>query len=508
MKKHLLLIILLLFSFGTIAQNRQQQMVDSLLVKIREFHQQAEFVPQLETSLKVLEIANSSKYDTGIAKAHFFAADALVNIGLFKEGFKHLKSIESTEYYNENVLMQTEIHWVRGRTYLKLGLPQQAIREFYLQLACTKHLENKMHQKRTNLNTYANLITAFDQLEQLDSMQKYCQFQLEYLSDFDKKEEKYMYLGLYNALGDLYTRKRDFGKAEYYLNQSLELIEKFNISIFYNTYTFLGNLEEKKLKPEKALYYYEKGLANAKDVGNREEIRNDYKFLADYCRTYKLGENKAKEYELAFVLLNDSLEDENRKIIDVVLNQVLNEKDKESEAKVSKSVRISIFTLLLLLVAISFFVWRSKHNRKVLLQKEDALQETETVNRELTEQIGENKFNNLIELAKSNNPEFLTLFTELYPQFIEALKSRDSNLRSTELEFCAMAFLNFSTKNIAEYTFVTIRAVQVRKNRLRKKFDIPSDADFNNWMRNQISPYQLAKGDDKLRHDDREIIKY
>ncbi|MNH93352.1 hypothetical protein D3C73_459520 [compost metagenome] len=116
-------------------------------------------------------------------------------------------------------------------------------------------------------------------------------------------------------------------------------------------------------------------------------------------------------------------------------------------------------------------------------QKEDALQETESINKELTEQIGENKFNNLIELAKSNNPEFLTLFTELYPQFIQALKSLDSNLRSTELEFCAMAFLNFSTKNIAEYTFVTIRAVQIRKNRLRKKFEIPSDADFNNWMR-------------------------
>jgi hypothetical protein len=40
-----------------------------------------------------------------------------------------------------------------------------------------------------------------------------------------------------------------------------------------------------------------------------------------------------------------------------------------------------------------------------------------------------------------------------------------------------------STKNIAEYTFVTIRAVQIRKNRLCKKFEIPSDADFNNWMR-------------------------
>ncbi|MGE8380244.1 MAG: hypothetical protein ACN6PN_17880 [Sphingobacterium sp.] len=59
----------------------------------------------------------------------------------------------------------------------------------------------------------------------------------------------------------------------------------------------------------------------------------------------------------------------------------------------------------------------------------------------------------------------------------------DTKIRTTELEFCAMAFLNFSTKNIAEYTYETICAVQIRKNRLRKKFEIPSDEDFNNWMR-------------------------
>ncbi|CAM3758476.1 HTH luxR-type domain-containing protein [Sphingobacterium prati] len=184
--------------------------------------------------------------------------------------------------------------------------------------------------------------------------------------------------------------------------------------------------------------------------------------------------------------MNDSLESENKQVIDVVLNQVLNAKDKESDIKVSKAVKISIVALVLLVVAVSYFVWRSKYNRKMLGQKEEALQETESINKELTEQIGENKFNNLIDLAKSNNPEFLTLFAELYPQFIQSLKTLDPNIRTTELEFCAMAFLNFSTKNIAEYTFVTVRAVQVRKNRLRKKFEIPSDADFNNWMRGLV----------------------
>lgn len=70
-----------------------------------------------------------------------------------------------------------------------------------------------------------------------------------------------------------------------------------------------------------------------------------------------------------------------------------------------------------------------------------------------------------------------------YPLFIQALKNLAPKIRTSELEFCAMAFLNLSTKNISDFTYVTIRAVQIRKNRLRKKFNIPSDADFNNWMR-------------------------
>lgn len=97
-----------------------------------------------------------------------------------------------------------------------------------------------------------------------------------------------------------------------------------------------------------------------------------------------------------------------------------------------------------------------------------------------------NNFNYLITLAKNNDAEFLTVFSEIYPGFVASLKRINPKIRSSELEFCAMTFLNFSTKNIAQYTFVTVRAVQVRKNRLRKKFNIASDVDFNNWMRDQI----------------------
>ncbi len=106
-----------------------------------------------------------------------------------------------------------------------------------------------------------------------------------------------------------------------------------------------------------------------------------------------------------------------------------------------------------------------------------------------------NNFNDLIALAKNNSAEFLALFSEIYPDFVVSLKKINPKIRSSELEFCAMTFLNFSTKHIAQYTFVTVRAVQVRKNRLRKKLKIASDVDFNNWMREQIRRNPIVEQD-------------
>ena len=112
---------------------------------------------------------------------------------------------------------------------------------------------------------------------------------------------------------------------------------------------------------------------------------------------------------------------------------------------------------------------------------------------ELEEELENNIFQQIIELAKSNSPEFIILFGTGYPKFIKALKKLDPDMRSTELYFCALAYLNFSTKDIANYTFVTVRAVQVRRNRLRKKYNIPSDIDFNEWFRSLVSGEHLAE---------------
>lgn len=143
----------------------------------------------------------------------------------------------------------------------------------------------------------------------------------------------------------------------------------------------------------------------------------------------------------------------------------------------------AIVSLFILSAIFFYFHMSMKKHKKLLKQNEFILQSKDMLTEELEKKINENKFNDLILLAKKNSPEFLILFKEVYPGFVLKLKEKDPKIRSSELAFCALAFLNFSTKDIAEYTFVTIRAVQIRKNRLRKKYNISSNEDFNSWMR-------------------------
>ncbi|ASW73614.1 hypothetical protein CJF12_04455 [Chryseobacterium piperi] len=88
----------------------------------------------------------------------------------------------------------------------------------------------------------------------------------------------------------------------------------------------------------------------------------------------------------------------------------------------------------------------------------------------------------IIALAKENSPRLLNKFRLAYPSFFDKISAIQSNLKNSELIFCIYLKLNLSTKEIATYTYVTPKAVQNRKNRLRKKLNIPSEVDIYKWF--------------------------
>ncbi|HAO06336.1 MAG TPA: hypothetical protein DCQ50_04940 [Chryseobacterium sp.] len=88
----------------------------------------------------------------------------------------------------------------------------------------------------------------------------------------------------------------------------------------------------------------------------------------------------------------------------------------------------------------------------------------------------------ILALAKENSPRLLNKFRLVEPDFFSRLSAIQPDLKNSELIFCIYLKLNLTTKEIATYTFVTPKAIQNRKNRLRKKLSIASDMDIYKWF--------------------------
>ncbi|WP_121487801.1 helix-turn-helix transcriptional regulator [Chryseobacterium sp. 7] len=88
----------------------------------------------------------------------------------------------------------------------------------------------------------------------------------------------------------------------------------------------------------------------------------------------------------------------------------------------------------------------------------------------------------IMALAKSNSPRLLNKFRLVYPDFFKKLSDIQPILKNSELIFCIYLKLNMTTKEIATYIFVTPKAIQNRKNRIRKKLNIPSEFDIYKWF--------------------------
>ena len=110
----------------------------------------------------------------------------------------------------------------------------------------------------------------------------------------------------------------------------------------------------------------------------------------------------------------------------------------------------------------------------------------ETENKTLIKRVND-EFDNILDLAKKNHPNFYTRFQEYYPSFQSKLLERNPGLQTSELSLLAYIYLDFQTKEIADYTFKSTKTIQNRKHLLRKKLNIPSGEDFYIWLKNVFS---------------------
>ena len=83
--------------------------------------------------------------------------------------------------------------------------------------------------------------------------------------------------------------------------------------------------------------------------------------------------------------------------------------------------------------------------------------------------------------------QFQVQFSTAYPDFIENLTSQFSDLRSGDIKLCCYLKMNMNTKDIAQVTGLSVRAIENKRYRLRKKLNLKTDVSLESFLHSRSS---------------------
>lgn len=269
--------------------------------------------------------------------------------------------------------------------------------------------------------------------------------------------------GMYLEMGKMDSAKIYIEEA---LNNSKKIDEK-GIQYITSLYAAKFYLQAKDFKNTQHHLWICKNIA----VHHYKSENYQKSVITDLISLYeKMGEKDSADYYSRQLLKVQNLNDAQNKVQRDILDQKQAAEDRgKTEEKKMLIYLCAVLLLAIIFIVLYFFYFKKRSHRQAVHTEAGPIQ-----NNDLFEQV--------TMLAKENSPEFLTRFNDYCPNFSEKLVEA-AGLKNSEIAFCAFLYLNFSTKDIAAYTFTSVRTVQTKKYRLRKKLNIPNETDTYIWFR-------------------------
>lgn len=240
-----------------------------------------------------------------------------------------------------------------------------------------------------------------------------------------------------------------------YINQGY--LHLFNGIIFFKKNDFKAAIQYEK----KALHIFDSLHIESALLSTSESLSKSYRAIGDSIN--------ATKYEIDYLQIANNINQNNEEV-----RFILHEKIASKHEPSTKNIIIIgsvILTLLLILGTLIYTTYKLKnkitYKNKVTTEKK----ETERIETEL------------ITLAQKDPNKFLESFKIIHPHFLTKLKKETPELTKNELFYCALVKMNFSNKEIAQMTYVTIKAIEVKRYRINKKLNLPKQQRLTEYIK-------------------------
>lgn len=481
--------LLLITVFGIIncfSQNYTVQQIDSLQKIVDDKDAFANLGHE-----KILKIANEVyissrdlKYEQGQLNALKKIIEIYFNTNRFKEADgKISEALLLAEDLNDTYKFVSLLDY-KAKYLIYLGFYREARENLNRALHLSEEIKDLDKRYILRASIYNSIAAIFEESSSnnksdLDSLLHYVG--MAYASakkigdDNPKKKRLVAQYARTNGATLLYEQKYD--EAEIYLKESIELLKNEKDKRYIvPAYRFQAEIEYQRGNLSKAIEYFETAIQYAEASDYYTELVHLYPAIASPYKDLKDFE-KASYYLDLSKKLNQKIEEEKKSLVE----KVSLENEKENDEKTDWVLKVILWFSGFVLLGVSiFFIIRRKN---ILSKKSEVKVESTEIDLEHRNNIEAESIKCLKELARNDDESFYLKFIETFPYFNKKLLAINPNLSSTDFEYCALIKLDFTTKEIAQAKNISIRTVETKKYRLRKKLNLPEDIkNINTWF--------------------------
>lgn len=416
-------------------------------------------------ALREYEKTNNTE---GIISAYINITNTYSYLGKHKEGIKYLERAEDKLNKTKNPLLHAKFYNQYGKSYSLLGLYHQSNKSLNKAIF---HLQKIPDQKQKNKNLYFSNIWKwynFIKLEQEDSV-KIIVFRNKKLFPDNPL--------VYEKIASFHLWKNNIDSAEYYLQKAYQLSKKGTLYDQGVILTSFGDFYLVKNDYKQAIDYYSVALSLYKKMNFKSNERDIYLRISNAYKS--LGDTKkSSDFFHTYYLLNHEISTHEKRTVSIMMERSIAEK--ESEEK-NKRQKICFVAIIIMIVSGIFIYFIRKVYLKKQKKKDIIIQEKSLETKQLKKQVN-TAFDKVIKLAKTSSPFFLARFKEVYPDFYKKLTSKHPYLTEHDIKFCAYLRLNLTNKEILQYENISLRTIESKKYRLKKKLGLPPETNLNKWI--------------------------
>jgi len=439
---------------------------------------------------KISAIINESKLDnnTNILLLAYVKSMEHYNINLnYEQAYNIIKQVNQKELYEKSTSEDIKVNYLLAKCNTLIGLGYLDETKQIADSLLSPYKNNPKYSFRIwDIYRYLNSRKGnFEEAHQ--NIKKIYKNAIIYRQKYPNPEnefEKYVYSASFFStlmLANDYFEQEKYDSANIYYKKSirdLNLISDTYQKITANIYLSHYFRSNKDYKDARKRIKIASNLSN-KHYRNHIGIQSNLNYaLADYYKD-------TNQRDSLVMILDKQIkfEDEYNRALKSISSKISKEIIVENKNVISRSKKLIILTIFLLVIAIVLSFTTANYYRKI--KKYDVLDNNELPDKK---NYGDNNdtekqlLQEVINAAKNNSDDFTKLYSQLHPDFFSNLLKIDNSLKISELKFCALLSLFFTTKEIANYTHTSVRTVQTRKYQLRKKFNIPSDEDIYSWI--------------------------